>query len=58
MPCKGTKIELGLRNINANVNVKSAIAKRQALQIMNPDRIHDTKTFLTNDEKQSEKRKR
>jgi len=60
MPCKGTKLELslGLQNVNVNVNVETAMAKRLAVQIMNLDTIHETKTFLADDEKQSEKRKR
>jgi len=41
-----------------NVNAKFAIAKRLAVQIMNPDRIHETKKFSADNEKQSEKGKR
>jgi len=37
---------------------KTAIAKRLAVQITNPDRIRETKKFSADDEKQSETRKR
>jgi len=35
---------------------KTAIAKRLAVQIMNPDRMHETKKFSADDEQQSETR--
>jgi len=40
------------------VDAKIAFAKRLAVQIMNPDRIHETKKVSTDDETQSEKGKR
>jgi len=43
---------------DVNHNAKTAIAKRLAVQILNPNVIHKTKKFSANDEKQSEKRKR
>jgi len=45
-----------LGNVNVNLNAKTAIAKHLAVQIMNPDRIHETQKFSADDEKQSEKR--
>jgi len=39
-------------NINVNVNAKTAIPKRLAVQIMNPDKIQETKTFSADDENQ------
>jgi len=31
--------------VNVNVDAKTAIAKRLAVQTINPDRIHETKDF-------------
>ena len=43
---------------NVNVNVKTAIAKRLAVHIMNPEMINETKKFSADDGKQSEIGKR
>jgi len=43
--------------LNDNVNAKIAIVKCLAVQIKNPDRIHESNKFSADDEKQSEKRK-
>ena len=43
-----------LNNLSINVNVKTKIAKRLAVQIMNQDMIHETKKFSADDGKQLE----
>jgi hypothetical protein len=44
-------------NVNVKVNAKIAIAKRLAVHIMNPDRMHETNKFSADDGKQLEIRK-
>jgi len=39
-----------------NVNAKTAIANSVVVQMMNPDKINETKMCSADDEKQSEKR--
>ena len=43
--CGTLSLSLKFNSYDGNVDVKTAVAKRLAVQIMNPEMIHETKNF-------------